>query len=248
MLPCVLLGTITRKSVFYWIALAALLIWAVIELGKLLAHAAKKRPEQKAVRKTRRERMKNREQNDDRSLLLQVNYRITEQLSVTYPNVSWLWLEKPGAEDIKLGGTWRISLQHADPFNYAEVSLSRSGAMTIQLMQMIPLGEASAAVPEQDENDLRDNELLDRFDVRKWYAETGEKALCAIVEELNTQGYKRLLISENGEVLIGRTGSELRFSAITDFPPKSVWEDLCSLVREDDIQASVSGSQLTVAW
>ena len=248
MLPCVLLGTITRKSVFYWIALAALLISAVIELGKLLAHAAKKRPKQKAVRKTRRERMKDREQNDDRSLLLQVNYRITEQLSVTYPNVSWLWLEKPGAEDIKLGGTWRISLQHADPFNYAEVSLSRSGAMTILLMQMIPLGEASSSVPEQDENDLGDNELLDRFDVRKWYAEAGEKALCAIVEELNTQGYKRLLISENGEVLIGRTGSELRFSAITDFPPKSVWEDLCSLVREDDIQASVNGSQLIVAW
>ena len=57
-----------------------------------------------------------------------------------------------------------------------------------------------------------------------------------------------LVISENGNVLIGRPGGELLFSSIADFPPKSAWEDLCTLVREDDIQASVSGSQLAVAW
>ncbi len=248
MLPCVLLGTITRKTVFHWIALAALLIWAVIELGKLLARAAKKKPKRAAVGKSARERLKGRGPDDGRSLLLQVNYRITEQLSTTYPNVSWLWLEKPGAEDVRLGGTWRISLQNADPFNYAEVSLSSSGAMAISLMQLVRLGETSTAVPERDENDLRESELLDRYDLRKWYAETGEKALCAMVEELNTQGYKKLVISESGNVLIGRPGGELLFSSIADFPPKSAWEDLCTLVREDDIRASVSGSQLAVAW
>jgi hypothetical protein len=248
MIPCLLLGTITRKTVFHWIALAALLIWAVIELGRLLAHAAKKKPKRKAVKKAGRKRIKARDRDDGRSLLLQVNYRITEQLSTTYPNVSWLWLERPGTEDIKLGGTWRISLQNADPFNFAEVSLSSSGAMVISLMQVIRLGETTTAVPEQDENDLREGDILDRFDLRKWYAETGEKALCTMVEELNTQGYKRLVISENGNVLIGRPGGEILFSAIADFPPKSAWEDLCTLVREDDIQASVSGSQLAVAW
>ena len=248
--PCMLLCTITKKPVFQWIALGALLIWVSVEVGRLIARAAKRKPSgrTRASARARARKKRGRSLYDDKSLLLQVNFRITEQLSSSYPDVSWLWINKPDSEEIRQGGIWRISLQNAAPFNYAEVSLQSSGAMSINLMQVLPLGEAPDCTPEKDSSDLTDDEILDRFDVREWYTETGEKTLCDMVEELNTQGYKRLLISENGEVLIGRLGNELLFSMITGFPPKTVWDEFCSLLREDDLQATVSGSRIALAW
>ena len=79
-------------------------------------------------------------------------------------------------------------------------------------------------------------------------AEIGEEALCDLVDELNTQGYKQLRISEDGDVTITAKGGERCFAAIDRFPPKTVWEDLCMLLRQDDIKASISGSQIAIAW
>jgi hypothetical protein len=241
------LCTITKKPVFQWLALAALAVWVVIEICRLADKVKRNRKEgRRAVRNT--DRKKNaKAQNEDKSLLLQVNYRITEQLRSAYPGITWLWLEKPGQEEIKRGGTWRISIQNADPFNFAEISLRSSGAMEIALIQISPFSEP-VKEPEPDGCDLDQAELLDRFDVRQWYSDTGEAVLSGLVDELNTQGYKQLLITEDGNVTISVRGSERSFSSIGELPPKSAWEDLCVLLRADDIRASVSGSQLALAW
>ncbi len=247
LLPCMVLCTITKKPVFQWLALAALAVWVVIEICRLADKVKRNRKEgRRAVRNT--DRKKNaKAQNEDKSLLLQVNYRITEQLRSAYPGITWLWLEKPGQEEIKRGGTWRISIQNADPFNFAEISLRSSGAMEIALIQISPFSEP-VKEPEPDSCDLDQAELLDRFDVRQWYSDTGEAVLSGLVDELNTQGYKQLLITEDGNVTISVRGSERSFSSIGELPPKSAWEDLCVLLRADDIRASVSGSQLALAW
>lgn len=246
--PCMLLCTITKKPVFQWIALAAVVIWVTVEIGRLIARAAKKKPSGRNRANRRRIWKKQDSEQQDKSLLLQVNYRITEQLSTTYPNILWLWTEKPSAEDIRCGGTWRIGLQNADPFNYAEVSLQSSGAMSIELIQSCPLGTVNCSFPEQDSSDLKEDELLSRFNVRKWYSDIGGMILCGIVEELNTQGYKQMRINESGNVMISAMGGERSFTEIGSFPPKNVWDELCSLLREDDLKATVSGSQMAIAW
>ena len=248
--PCMLLCTITKKPVFQWIALGALIIWVSVEIGHLIARAAKRKRSgtTRAAGRTRARKKRGRSLYDDKSLFLQVNYRITEQLNTSYPDVTWLWINKPDSEEIRSGGTWRISLQNADPFNYAEVSLQSSGAMEIDLMQVLPLGEVPVSAPEPDSSDLKEDEILPRFDVRKWYSDIGETVLCGIVEELNTQGFKQLRISESGDVRISSIGGEKSFTEIGSFPPKSAWDELCSLLREDDLRATVSGSQIAIAW
>ena len=250
-LPCMFLCAIFKKPIFQWIALIALLAWVVIEVGQHIALRHKKRTRS---RKTERKEARAEEPTAcdepvDHSLLLQVNYRITEQLKAMYPSVSWLWLKRPETNSLKAGGTWRIALQNAEPFNYGEVCLKSSGALYITLLQIVPLSDAvRISEPVKDDNDLHESEILERFDVKKWYSTDGEKALCEIVEELNTQGYKKLSITEDGEVVIETKDGQHPFETIQNFPPKSVWSDLCVLVREDDIQASVDGAQLAIAW
>lgn len=248
-LPCLLLFSIFKKPIFQWIALCVLLAWLVLELGRIVASSIKGRKPWKRSRSKRAKTGPEPESAEvpDNSLMLKVNYRITERLKDTYPDVTWLWTDRPCSDALKRGGTWRISLENADPFNFAEISLRSSGAMSISLMQVIPLYEAENT-PEPDGSDLDASELLDRFDVRKWYTEKGERELCGIVEELNTQGFRRLMIRESGEVVIGPSGSERSFGTLASFPPKTSWADLCVLMREDDLQASVDGAQLAVAW
>lgn len=248
-LPCMFLCSIFKKPIFQWIALAALAVWVAVEIGRIALPRIMKRirARQSRVIAPRETVRPVQEEPADNSLLLQINYRITEQLKLTYPNVSWLWENRPGTAELKRGGTWRIVLSNTDPFNYGEVHLNASGAMNISLLQVIPLREADR-IPEKDDSDLHESEILNRFDVKAWYAKDGEKALCEIVEELNTQGYKKLRITEGGEVIIAANDGDHPFETIRDFPPKAVWSDLCVLVREDDIQASVDGTQLAIAW
>lgn len=180
------------------------------------------------------------------SLLRQVNYRIMEQLKQSYPTVSWLWDTRPSSEDINRGCTKRIKLYHCDPFNFGEVTLSASGKLEIALIQLVPLAEAEVQ-PKSDE-DLEEKDILSRNDVKQWYTETGIALLSVLIDELNVQGHKRLVIHENGDVLVTVEGKEQAVDTIPDFPPRPAWDDLCVLAREDDISAEVRGQELAVSW
>ena len=131
------------------------------------------------------------------SLLRQVNYRIMEQLKQSYPTVAWLWEARPSSEEISKGCTKRIKLYHCDPFNFGEVTLSATGKLEIALVQMVPLAEAELQ-PHNDE-DLEEQDILDRSDVKQWYTQKGIALLSALIDELNVQGHKRLTIKENGD-------------------------------------------------
>lgn len=180
------------------------------------------------------------------SLLRQVNYRIMEQLKQSYPTVAWLWEARPSSEEISKGCTKRIKLYHCDPFNFGEVTLSATGKLEIALVQMVPLAEAELQ-PHNDE-DLEEQDILDRSDVKQWYTQKGIALLSALIDELNVQGHKRLTIKENGDVFVTASGKQQPVDTIPDFPPRPAWEDLCVLAREDDIAAEVCNQELTVSW
>ena len=169
-----------------------------------------------------------------------------EQLKQSYPTVSWLWDTRPSSEDINRGCTKRIKLYHCDPFNFGEVTLSASGKLEIALIQLVPLAEAEVQ-PKSDE-DLEEKDILSRNDVKRWYTETGIALLSVLIDELNVQGHKRLVIHENGDVLVTVEGKEQAVDTIPDFPPRPAWDDLCVLAREDDISAEVRGQELAVSW
>ena len=253
--PCLFLCAIFKRPIFQWIACAALFVWVCFVISKLFRshrkHCKKMPAEQKAFpakQETKPLTETPQEADDDTrlSLLRQVNYRIMEQLKQSYPTVSWLWDTRPSSEDINRGCTKRIKLYHCDPFNFGEVTLSASGKLEIALIQLVPLAEAEVQ-PKSDE-DLEEKDILSRNDVKRWYTETGIALLSVLIDELNVQGHKRLVILENGDVLVTVEGKEQAVDTIPDFPPRPAWDDLCVLAREDDISAEVRGQELAVSW
>lgn len=253
--PCLFLCAIFKRPIFQWIACAALFVWVCFVISKLFRshrkHCKKMPAEQKAFpakQETKPLTVTPQEADDDTrlSLLRQVNYRIMEQLKQSYPTVAWLWEARPSSEEISKGCTKRIKLYHCDPFNFGEVTLSATGKLEIALVQMVPLAEAELQ-PHNDE-DLEEQDILDRSDVKQWYTQKGIALLSALIDELNVQGHKRLTIKENGDVFVTASGKQQPVDTIPDFPPRPAWEDLCVLAREDDIAAEVCNQELTVSW
>lgn len=253
--PCLFLCAIFKRPIFQWIACAALFVWVCFVISKLFRshrkHCKKMPAEQKAFpakQETKPLTETPQEADDDTrlSLLRQVNYRIMEQLKQSYPTVAWLWEARPSSEEIGKGCTKRIKLYHCDPFNFGEVTLSATGKLEIALVQMVPLAEAELQ-PHNDE-DLEEQDILDRSDVKQWYTQKGIALLSALIDELNVQGHKRLTIKENGDVFVTASGKQQPVDTIPDFPPRPAWEDLCVLAREDDIAAEVCNQELTVSW
>ena len=173
--------------------------------------------------------------------------RIMEQLKQSYPMVSWLWWEgRPTTEEISKGCTRRIKLYNCDPFNFGEVTIAPSGKLEIALIQLVPLTDA--AQQSEGNEDLAEEDILDRSDVKKWYTTTGVVLLSELIDELNVQGHKKLTIKENGDVYIVAGGTQQVVETIPNFPPCLAWEDLCILAREDEIHAEVCDQELAVSW
>ena len=252
--PCLFLCAIFKHPAFQWIAAGALALWVCFMLAEIIRPRIRKRKnptvgqKQEAAKEHQELPTLPPEADDDTklSLLRQVNHRVMEQLKQSYPTVAWLWEARPSSEELSKGCTKRIKLYHCDPFNFGEVTLSASGKLEIALIQLVPLAEAEVQ-PKSDE-DLEEKDILSRNDVKRWYTETGIALLSVLIDELNVQGHKRLVIHENGDVLVTVEGKEQAVDTIPDFPPRPAWDDLCVLAREDDISAEVRGQELAVSW
>jgi len=244
LLPAMFLCAITGKPVFQWPALAALAVWLAFEVRALAGNAGKTRDENG---RPERARCLPGPADGDRSVILQLNRRITQRLRTEYPETAWLWLERPGAEDLRRGGIWRIRLLNADPFDCAEVTLRDTGGMEIALMRVLPF-RVPAGAPADGAGAPELPGLPGRYDVRQWYGRTGEAVLDGLIDELDSQGYRQLQITEDGTVTVSVRDGEQSFSSIGAFPPKNGWEELCALLAGKDIRASVRGNGIALAW
>lgn len=89
---------------------------------------------------------------------------------------------------------------------------------------------------------------MEQTDVKSWYEGTGEAVLGTIIDNLNAQGHRKLLVKEGGEVCITLAGAEQTVDQINGFPPRIVWEEFCQLLAEDDIKATIMSEGLSMAW
>lgn len=253
-IPCLFLCAIFKHPAFQWIACAALAVWVCFMLVDFIRPRMKKKQKAPAEVKPVEaspeadQTLEPKQQDDETKLTLlrQVNHRVMEQLKQNYPMVAWLWETRPTSEEISKGCTKRIKLYHCDPFNFGEVTLSANGKLEISLIQLVPLAEADPQ-SEPDE-DLKEQDILDRSDVKQWYTKKGIAILSELIDELNVQGHKRLIIKENGEVFVMTSGEQQSIDTIPDFPPRPAWDDLCVLAREDDISVEVNNQELAVSW
>lgn len=253
--PTLFLCAIFKTAIFQWIAVAALAVWLYAMFSEAIIAALRKR--KRKVKQNELTQLSdaikqgtqpiNTIANNDLFLIRQVNFRITEQLKGTYPMVSWLWVKRPSAGELCCGGAWRIRIANAEPFNYGDVELNKSGKLRITMLQAAPLKES---LPEQcaASNDLEEDELLERVDVKSWYLAEGEKILSQMIDDLNTQGHRKLTIREDGEVVIKAAGADQTVDTIKNFPPRLAWDEFCNVLKEDEITATIQPDGLVLSW
>ena len=255
--PTLFLCVIFKRPVFQWIALGCGALWLAAVLTSAITKGITKRKHARTRKRLSRMTSESIElpmaasgdnSTNDLFLIRQINYRITEQLKGTYPMVSWLWVTRPTAKELCGGGTWRIRVTNADPFNHAEVQISTTGQLFITMMQTVQLKDASEEQEQRDSEDLKQEELLERTDVKSWYRQEGGELIATLIDELNTQGHKQLLIHEDGEVVIGKAENAQVVEVIQNFPVRMVWDEFTQLLREDDITATVKPDGLALAW
>ena len=233
-----------RKPVLQYALYAAAAIWIGLEVWETIyvLRGRKKRTVQKKQPSTTKQELSGQEV----FLIRQINIRITDLLKETYPGVIWLWESRPAVEAICQGGTWRICLQNADPFNYGDVTIDSRGQISIALMQIVDLQDSDQVKSAKD--DLTQEELLEKPDARQWYEANGEKCLMQLIDELNTQGHKKLTIRDDGSVVVSALGERRVVDELPNFPPRLAWSQLCQLLSEDQIQASVQSDSIQLAW
>lgn len=261
--PTMLLSAIFKFPALHWIAVVSVVLWLLVlvlqgidSLSQRIRRRRTRRPKAAAppplqhkddVQKAVDVPTPPQAVQSDLFLIRQVNYRITEQLKASYPMVSWLWLKRPEVTELCQGGRFRIRTTNTDPFNFGEVELSSEGRLTITMLQAIPLKDA-AEMELAAKDDLAQEDLLERMDVKAWYQAQGESILCQMIDDLNTQGHKHLLIKDNGDVVVEIAGKEESVELLKDFPPRMVWEDFCQLLKEDEITASIQTEGLLLTW
>jgi len=246
-IPALMICAVVDKQLFRYLSAAVSAIWLAnltIRLGKSVVEKkkAKKKGTLLAI-EPKKEKVV-----DDSSLFLfrQVNCRITEQLKATYPDVSWLWVNRPDANEMAKGGTWRIRLANAEPFNFAEVEMTDMAQININLMQILSLKDATELSNEDE--DIRQEEMLEKPDAEQWYSEFGQATLGQIIDDLNSQGHKRMLVQEDGSICVRQNGTSHMIQRIQDFPPRLSWDKFSAILEKDDIKTNITADGLQMSW
>lgn len=170
----------------------------------------------------------------------QIQLRVQEKLRMKFPGATVDLSEKEIERLATFGKPVYVPIRKADDFRHISILLSGSGEIQVNLFSLVNLEqvhEAKNVVPEPVE-----------LDTEQWYSQKGQQLLTELITNMNSRGYSRLSISENGDVTVKENGRNVRKDHFQEIPPKKHWARLKELMSDEDIQVQVSGRQLTFEW
>ena len=187
------------------------------------------------------------QEHQEEMMLRHIALRITDKLKSAYPHATWQWQGKPLLQNILQGSTVRISVEDMAEFTHADITFDRFGRIHVEPMIIgsfaaSPVPDATEAVPAEAEPEPP------VVDVNVWYELIGQKALENIITELNANGYTKLSIKENGDIVINRKKKESVQATLDAFPGKPYWEELITVLEENELKGKVTGSCPQVSW
>ena len=187
------------------------------------------------------------QEHQEEMMLRHIALRITDKLKSADPHATWQWQGKPLLQNILQGSTVRISVEDMAEFTHADITFDRFGRIHVEPMIIgsfaaSPVPDATEAVPAEAEPEPP------VVDVNVWYELIGQKALENIITELNANGYTKLSIKENGDIVINRKKKESVQATLDAFPGKPYWEELITVLEENELKGKVTGSCLQVSW
>lgn len=175
-------------------------------------------------------------------LMHHINFRISSYLRSAYPAARWEWCSDIPTIFAVQGGTARIRVYGIPDYDYADVTLDQKDAISCALVKVTPLYEGDQEQPAPP------NEQP--VDPRVWYELQGQQILEELVADLNSRGYSKLYLKEDGTISIKPEGSqeELVQASFDSFPEKVYWPRLKDVLEQAGLAATVEDTCIQVAW
>lgn len=185
---------------------------------------------------------------EQETMLHHISLRISDKLKSAYPQAVWRFTDTPSLRGILAGKTVRIEVEEMEQFTHADISFDRFGRIHVEPMVVGTFGEAPEcpAGPDEPEGDTPPEPSV--VDVQVWYDLIGQKALETLITELHANGHSKLTIKENGDVVINRQKKEVLQATLEAFPAKNYWDELVSILEENELKGKISGDSLQVSW
>lgn len=176
-------------------------------------------------------------------LLRHVNRRISEHLKALYPEARWEWKTKEPTLLAIHGGIGRIRVYGVPNYEYADVELEQSGALSCSLVQHLAAPSAEQNTPSQEPGQQG-------MDPGVWYERQGRKTLETLIADLDSRGHHCLLLKEDGSICVRPMDGEEETvqGTLQDFPEKQCWTDLVKVLEQAGLAATARDECITVAW
>ena len=186
------------------------------------------------------------------TMLLHIALRITEKLKSAYPQSVWQWKDAPSLQHILNGDTVRILVENMDTYTHADISFDRFGRIHVEPMVIGSFAESAensaGERPESGRTDAETNSEPSVVDVRVWYELIGQKVLEKLITDLNANGHSMLTIRENGDIVVSCQKKKVLKATLDSFPEKTYWNELLSILEENELKGKISDNSLQVSW
>lgn len=180
-------------------------------------------------------------------ILQHIRLRIADKLKSAYAEATWQWDKEPDLHDILAGKTFRILVENMESYTHADISFDRFGRIHVEPMTIGAFSPAESKA-DADDADTPAPEEPAVVDVRVWYELIGQKILTEQITELHAKGHSKLTIMENGDITVKNQKKDILKATLDSFPAQNYWQELVSILAEDQLTAKITGNSLQVSW
>jgi len=182
---------------------------------------------------------------EQQAMLQHIALRITDKIKSAYQNAVWEWKEAPDLSWILSGKTFRILVENMEKYTHADITFDRFGRIHVEPMTIGSFAQAGTPAQDEEPEPAAEPHVVD---VGVWYELIGQKVLDTVITELNANGHSKLCIKENGDIVINRQKKEMIQATLDAFPGKIYWEELISILTENELKGKIAGDHLQVSW
>ena len=246
-----------RGNAQIWFLLVVFSLWGTWVVGFLLLpmiNQAKKNRKRRAMLKARyqqahgipKQNYPNPTEGESATELLMrhVNLRITNYIRSIYQDAIWEWCEKNPADLIINGGTGRIRVYGIEEYNHADIKIDKRGNISCSMVKSVPLNMVNGT--DDSEENLSPNQQP--VNTQIWYELQARKVLETTIADLNSRGYSKLTIREDGDVLIDQGEDDTPQEHLTSFPAKVYWPQLIKVLQSEGMAAQIVPNGIQLTW
>lgn len=135
-----------------------------------------------------------------------------------------------------------VAIEGVDGFSHMNIFMTEDGMFRMSLFSLVDFDTISDTKNETQSN------TLDNTKMEQWYTQKGQHLLTELVTEMNSKGFSKLSIQENGDVLVQENGKYVVKDHVLDFPPKSSWLGLKKLMLDTEIKVRINDKKMTLMW